>query len=506
MYPNDKEVRNILGFLIESLPRESAEQKLEEQVESPFVKNFKNAMAAWKQETWMPPFENKKRVKFLRRVIPISTEKPKNLPKELEKDWAAYIARRKQIGAYVMNFRPGDYISYRISSMQTTKEVSLDMKIINPVKKNAKPKNVMDTVIYEDTEIKKLPGLVEVLEKAVVDDNTEVITTGVFVMELKSEKRDQIMAINNEKGAEKLDEKQAQEQFQEEVAKLEAQLEEVNLEVDTSETNALTLKSKIEEYSRKLEEITRHNEELKKEAEQKHRLALLLSDQALSLSKLEKELEDNESKLASMKTEWENYKAPLLEEIQQKEKFLEKQKKKYKDELEEIKLMREEMKEMVQEAELKDEMYDLLLDEESRTASNINRNVYIKTITDVINKLKQQKRGISKILKDVAEVQKSISMFRDTLQRVDAETENMMFESASKAKKKDVLPRAIYKLLVDLREQYTLLVRTVEDQLKIKNSIQDLEIRIESVRSRTANKDVEKLKEDLEKIRQERVS
>jgi predicted RNase H-like nuclease (RuvC/YqgF family) len=325
-------------------------------------------------------------------------------------------------------------------------------------------------------------------------------------MELKSEKREQIMAINNEKGAEKFDEKQAQEQFQEEVAKLEAQLEEVFLEVDTSETNALTLKSKIEEYSRKLEEITRQNEELKKEAEQKHRLALLLSDQALSLSKLEKELEDNESKLASMKTEWENYKAPLLEEIQQKEKFLEKQKKKYKDELEEIKLMREEMKEMVQEAELKDEMYDLLLDEESRTASNINRNVYIKTITDVINKLKQQKRGISKILKDVTEVQKSISMFRDTLQRVDAETENMMFESASKAKKKDVLPRAIYKLLVDLREQYTLLVRTVEDQLKIKNSIQDLEIRVESVRSRTANKDIEKLKEDLEKIRQERVS
>ena len=453
----------------------------------------------------MPPFENKKRVKFLRRVIPISTEKPKNLPKELEKDWAAYIARRKQIGAYVMNFRPGDYIAYRISSIQTTKEVSLDMKIISPVKKNAKPKNVMDTVIYEDTEIKKLPSLVEVLEKAVVDD-TEVITTGVFVMELKSEKRDQIMAINNEKSAEKFDEKQAQEQFQEEVAKLEAQLEEVSLEIDTSETNSLTFKSKIEEYSRKLEEITRHNEELKKEAEQKHRLALLLSDQALSLSKLEKELQDNESKLASMKTEWENYKSPLLEEISQKEKFLEKQKKKYKDELEEIKLMREEMKEIVQEAELKDEMYDLLLDEESRTASNINRNVYIKTITDVINKLKQQKRGISKILKDVVEVQKSISIFRDILQRVDAETENMMFESASKAKKKDVLPRAIYKLLVDLREQYTLLVRTVEDQLKIKNSIQDLEIRIESVRSRTANKDVEKLKEDLEKIRQERES
>ena len=163
------------------------------------------------------------------------------------------------------------------------------------------------------------------------------------------------------------------------------------------------------------------------------------------------------------------------------------------------------MKEMVQEAELKDELYDLLLDEESRTASNINRNVYIKTITDVVNKLKQQKRGIAKILKDVTEVQKSISLFRDTLQRVDAETENLMFESASKAKKKDLLPKAIYKLLVDLREQYTLLVKTVEDQLKIKNSIQDLEIRVESVRSRTANKDIEKLKEDLEKIRQERV-
>lgn len=201
-----------------------------------------------------------------------------------------------------------------------------------------------------------------------------------------------------------------------------------------------------------------------------------------------------------MHSEWEAYKEAAIIEIQAKEKELNRSREGYADKLESIKLLKEQMKEMGQDAEFKDELFEQLSEEHNKTASNINRNAYIKRITEVIKRLKDQKKGIIKVLKDIESMQVSLNYSRETLARTDSLTEALVFEKA----KKDNISKIIYKLLVDLRENYARLVINVEEQFKVQNLIRAIELKIEAVGTRTANKDINKLREDLEQLRKER--
>ena len=96
-------------------------------------------------------------------------------------------------------------------------------------------------------------------------------------------------------------------------------------------------------------------------------------------------------------------------------------------------------------------------------------------------------------------MKKSVELSRESLKRVDSGTEDLVFQDA----KKNSSSKVIYKLLVDLRENYDNLIRTVEEQYKLQTKIADFEIRIEAVLARNSKHDIEKLKTDLEKIKSE---
>jgi len=188
-----------------------------------------------------------------------------------------------------------------------------------------------------------------------------------------------------------------------------------------------------------------------------------------------------------------------LEEIKEKEIQTEKLKESYSDKIEEIKQMKEEMREMAEEAEDKEELLEILKQEEAKGTSSINRNTYVKRITEIVEKLKRQKKDMTKIVKDITQMQKSVELTREALKRTDAATEDLVFQEA----KKNSAAKVIYKLLVDLRESYAALIRNVEDQFRLQSKMSDLEIRIESAISRNAKHDINQLRQDLEKIKAE---
>mmetsp|Transcript_29485 Transcript_29485/g.29210 ORF Transcript_29485/g.29210 Transcript_29485/m.29210 type:complete len:164 (+) Transcript_29485:104-595(+) len=161
--------------------------------------------------------------------------------------------------------------------------------------------------------------------------------------------------------------------------------------------------------------------------------------------------------------------------------------------------MKEEMREMAEEAEDKEELLEILKQEEAKGTSSINRNTYVKRITEIVEKLKRQKKDMTKIVKDITQMQKSVELTREALKRTDAATEDLVFQEA----KKNSAAKVIYKLLVDLRESYAALIRNVEDQFRLQSKMSDLEIRIESAISRNAKHDINQLRQDLEKIKAE---
>ena len=114
-------------------------------------------------------------------------------------------------------------------------------------------------------------------------------------------------------------------------------------------------------------------------------------------------------------------------------------------------------------------------------------------------KIKTQKKTIARIIKDINSMKSSVELSRESLKRIDSGTEDLVFQDA----KKNSSSKVIYKLLVDLRENYDNLIRIVEEQYKLQTKISDFEIRIEAVMARNSKHDIEQLRSDLEKVKSE---
>jgi chromosome segregation ATPase len=290
-----------------------------------------------------------------------------------------------------------------------------------------------------------------------------------------------------------------QTQWSQETSSLEQELETLMQEEATAQAQVTALEMQIEALKQRQESTKEKNVEMTKELEKQHRTAVLISSAATDVVSLKQEIQENQQKMEEMKREWEAYKAPLVDEVRGKRERIEQLKENYTDKIEEIKQMKEDLQDMANEAQMKDEMIDLLTEEEAKSSTNLNRNAFIQRITEVIEKLKRQKHEIGKILKDVQDMQSSIAFNRDTLKRVDSATEDMVFQEA----KKDASSKVMYKMLTDLRVVYEELIRAVEEQNAVKNSIRDVEIRLDSVKTRNVNHDIARLREDLDKVREE---
>lgn len=181
------------------------------------------------------------------------------------------------------------------------------------------------------------------------------------------------------------------------------------------------------------EGLKAESERLKKDLERKHRLASALNEG--NPESLTKEIHDLRARMREMREEWESYKAPLLANAKSKKGKLDRVREQYADKIEEIKMMKEDIKEMIEEADYKEELHDLLLEEEAKGTSSVNRHLYINKIGDIVTRLKGQKKELSKNIKDITQLQVSVELTKDALSRVEQSSESLMNTEATKNKK-----------------------------------------------------------------------
>jgi hypothetical protein len=115
-----------------------------------------------------------------------------------------------------------------------------------------------------------------------------------------------------------------------------------------------------------------------------------------------------------------------------------------------MKQMKEETQNIANELQYKEDLYDYLQEEDTKGVTWISRGVYIKRISDVIDKLKRQKNEITKILRDVRDIESSITLTREQFERIDNQAEELVFNEA----KKDNWSKSCYEQLNKIREAY----------------------------------------------------
>ena len=116
--------------------------------------------------------------------------------------------------------------------------------------------------------------------------------------------------------------------------------------------------------------------------------------------------------------------------------------------LEEIRLMRERMKEVADETRIKDDLYKQLVAEHERMSKDLSRVSYTHRIMEIVLNIQRQKEDIGKILGDTRQVQKEINQLSGKLERIFTVTDEQVYKDA----RKDEARRTAYKLLASLRE------------------------------------------------------
>uniref|UniRef100_A0A8C2KTG8 Coiled-coil domain-containing protein 22 n=1 Tax=Cyprinus carpio TaxID=7962 RepID=A0A8C2KTG8_CYPCA len=167
--------------------------------------------------------------------------------------------------------------------------------------------------------------------------------------------------------------------------------------------------------------------------------------------------------------------------------------------LSEIKDLHDKIRQSAEEAKKKESLYKQLLTEYETLSKDVSRSAYTMRILEIVGNIKKQKEEITKILSDTKDLQKEINSLTGKLDRTFAVTDELVFKDA----KKDESVRKSYKYLAALHENCTQLIQTIEDTGTIMREIRDLEEQIDTENGKRTVSNLEKILEDYKAIRQE---
>ncbi|XP_033631896.1 coiled-coil domain-containing protein 22 homolog [Asterias rubens] len=243
----------------------------------------------------------------------------------------------------------------------------------------------------------------------------------------------------------------------------------------------------------------RNNEEQEDSYRVKKRTMDLLPDAENNIAKLQGVVEASAQRLVSLAKQWEKHRAPLIDEYRTlKEQNASKESESLKK-LEDIQELRDRMKDVVDETRAKEELQKQLAAEYERMTKDVNRSAYTRRILEIVGNIRKQKDEIQKVLVDTKTLQKEINHLSGKLDRTFTVTDELIFKDA----KKDESVRKAYKYLAALHENFDQLIKTVEETGSIVREIRDLEDQIESESNKKTTANLEKISADNKEMKKE---
>ncbi|KAH0628823.1 hypothetical protein JD844_010394 [Phrynosoma platyrhinos] len=191
----------------------------------------------------------------------------------------------------------------------------------------------------------------------------------------------------------------------------------------------------------------------------------LLPDAENNMAKLQVMVESSAKRVIQLAAQWEKHRVPLIQEFR------------------DLKALHDS-KEVVELESL---------------PKDVSRSAYTQRILEIVSNIRKQKEEITKILSDTKELQKEINGLTGKLDRTFAVTDELVFKDA----KRDEAVRKAYKYLAALHENCSQLIQTIEDTGTILREIRDLEEQIESETSKKTLSNLERILGDYRAMKQE---
>ncbi|KAM4611072.1 coiled-coil domain-containing protein 22 [Polymixia lowei] len=286
---------------------------------------------------------------------------------------------------------------------------------------------------------------------------------------------------------------------QEELASLQQQLQQLSLHIDELTGDMKEMNVTVAQVWDELKQREQGNDSKEESMRVKKQTIDLLPDAENNLVKLQAVVEASAKRVVNLASQWEKHRAPLIDEHRRLKELCSNQDMESSRKLSEIKELHDKIRQSAEEAKKKEGLYKQLITELENLPKDVSRSAYTLRILEIVGNIKKQKEEITKILSDTKELQKEINNLTGKLDRTFAVTDELVFKDA----KKDESVRKSYKYLAALHENCSQLIQTIEDTGTILREIRDLEEQIETENGNKTVANLERILEDYKAIRQE---
>ncbi|XP_048873316.1 coiled-coil domain-containing protein 22 isoform X2 [Brienomyrus brachyistius] len=538
LYSNEPEIRSLLMFLVEKLPRESAEASSQPAGKSALL--LKSIAAQIKAQLLLPWAPPSCRLPLLCRMqspglsngfhtqplsLPHCSRSSGKIPKEV-KDYYRDLLLPVTAQPSQHSSVPSSLLEQHALDLSAAQEWENEwnsqglLSRLSPEDYRARKRTRLQKRIEEQLRAaaqscpdvqnasRSGPDLADLLQSfggatsgdKLLTKGTRFTHTEKFTFTQDPEKAAQQMAAAvNSLPTSHQSEEDIRAQQQEELASLQQQLQQLSLHVDEVGGDIKRLTVAISKVSEELKQQEQSNTEKEATIRIKRQTVDLLPDADNNLAKLQALVDASSQRVANLSSQWEKHRAPLVEEQRRLKELCSSQELESSRKLSEIKGLHERIRQSAEDARKKEGLYKQLVTEFENLPKDVSRSAYTVRILEIVGNIKKQKEEITKILSDTKELQKEINSLTGKLDRTFAVTDELVFKDA----KKDESVRKSYKYLAALHENCTQLIQTIEDTGTIMREIRDLEEQIETENGKKTLSNLEKILEDYKAIRQE---
>ncbi|CAH0560840.1 unnamed protein product [Brassicogethes aeneus] len=466
LYCNEVEIRRVLMFLIERLPRDTNKATQIEQTGyvPKLVKRIEDSLRLSFKQTWLPSSLFNNGVRHCEDDVIVQT---------------------------LGNCAPLKAVNLQIPDTQNNLDEVLKeywIRDVNDVTRQCDREKLIPSLLYNDCEFSSEESIVK------------------MILQNSSHKSNIVNLVNADLNV-MVKENTLQGCFKTTETENECEVKIKNLVKDIDEDK---IKYKeLQEEANKLElslsqvlSMKNQEQDLLKDSANKVKLktkTIAIISKEENLQKLRYLVENGTDRLVDLANQWNEVRTPLLEEFKSLQNTLTSEEIKQQEDTSKLNYLKESYKNLAKDFKEKEELEQNLIEKIKQVSKNNNRVSYTRRILEIVSNIKKQNVEIQKVLKDTREVQKEINTLSGQVERSFTLSDELIFQDA----KEDETARKAYKLLAALRDECSGILKAVEDLGLSERESRNLQEQVETEKVKDIGKKLERVNQDLEQMKKE---
>ena len=287
------------------------------------------------------------------------------------------------------------------------------------------------------------------------------------------------------------------------LAELKAQLSQYQAQLAELEQQISAAATASAQLTAQLSQLASSTTELEEGYKMKKRTLDLLPDALNNEKELSALVAASRARVDELHAEWVKREEQLLARLRRAEAVWGERKEAAAWKSEQLPGMRDEMKSKQDDIRNRQQQLAAVQAELAAMSASTSRGVYVRRIMDIMRNVDKQREEIVRVLTDVRAIQRDINQIHEQTSRSAAIVDGIVFSSAKQSAAGDAVGLKAYRSVVELRDGFAGLLGVVEAIGKVQAEVRELQGQVEDLEGRNTSLNMERVENDLAAVRKE---